>query len=66
MLRVACICVLQTRVPLEGGDHAAAVLLHLQDGHLAGLVAHERVSRLHVKPYEGQGGQGDVKLLRRT
>lgn len=35
---------------LERGDQAAAVLLQLQDSHLARLVPYEGVSGLHIKP----------------
>lgn len=42
--------VLCTSVSLESGDQAAAVLLQLQDSHLAGLVPYEGVSSLYIKP----------------
>lgn len=42
--------VLCTSVSLESGDQAAAVLLQLQDGHLARLVPYEGVSGLYIKP----------------
>lgn len=47
---LCCDGVSGTSVSLEGGDQIAAVLLQLEDGHLAGLVAHEGVPGLHIKP----------------